>query len=63
MSSECITVDEARKFLFTQKGRASDNKPPSSSALHQHIKREAYQARFCWGQSLNKQQEPNPPSS
>ncbi|KAH3693593.1 hypothetical protein DPMN_081028 [Dreissena polymorpha] len=49
--------------MFTRKGRAIDNIPLSSAALHQHIKRAAYQAGFCWRHSLRKQQEPQPPSS
>jgi len=45
-SSECKTVDEARKDFLTRKGRAIHNIPQSSAALHQHIKRAAYQAGF-----------------
>jgi hypothetical protein len=37
-------VNEARKQLFTQKGRAIDGLPPTQAALVQHIKRAAYQA-------------------
>jgi hypothetical protein len=35
-------VNEARKHLFTQKGRSIETIPPSSAALLQHIKRVAY---------------------
>jgi hypothetical protein len=38
-------VNEARKQLFTQKGRAIDGLPPTQAALVQHIKRAAYQAQ------------------
>ena len=58
--TECITKDEARNDLFTRKGRAIDNISPCSAALHQHTKRAAYQAGFCWDQSLVKLQETHP---
>ena len=45
-------VNEARKQPFTRKSRATDNIPPTSAALYQHVKRVAYQAGFCWGQTL-----------
>ncbi|CAG2228323.1 unnamed protein product [Mytilus edulis] len=61
-TSECLGVDAARKDLFTRKGRSIENIPPSSAALHQHIKRAAYQAGFCWGQALVKLQETPSPS-
>ncbi|CAG2204044.1 unnamed protein product [Mytilus edulis] len=61
-TSECLGVDAARKNLFTRKGRSIENIPPSSAALHQHIKRAAYQAGFCWGQALVKLQETPSPS-
>ena len=55
-SQEC--VNEARKQLFTQKGRAIDSLPPKQAALNQHIKRAAYQAGHCWAQTtLNQPQE------
>ena len=47
-----LKVDEARKELFTQKGRTTDAIPPTFAALVQHTKRVAYQAGHCWGQSL-----------
>ncbi|CAC5382291.1 unnamed protein product [Mytilus coruscus] len=62
-TSECLSVDAARKDLFRRKGRSIENIPPSSAALHQHIKRAAYQAGFCWGQALVKLQETPSPSS
>lgn len=49
-SDEC--VNDARKRLFTQKGRAIDNLPPSQDALIQHIKRAVYQAGYCWAQMM-----------
>jgi len=43
-------VNQARRQLFTQKGRAIDGIPPTQAALIQHTKRAAYQAGYCWGQ-------------
>ena len=51
-TSECSTVNEARKDLFTRKGRSIESIPPTSAALLQHVKRSAYQAGHQWGQSL-----------
>ncbi|KAH3775535.1 hypothetical protein DPMN_176938 [Dreissena polymorpha] len=45
--------------MFTRKGRAIDNIPPSSSALDLHIKRAAYQAGFCWDSHLANNKRPN----
>ena len=45
-------VNEARKELFTQKGRAIDTLPPTQAALVQHTKRVAYQAGHCWSQAM-----------
>ena len=49
------SVNEARKFLFSQKGRQIENIPPSQAALHQHIPRAVYQAAFVWNQCLSPQ--------
>ena len=43
------SVNQARKQLFTQKGRGL---PPTQAALIQHTKRAAYQAGHCWGQMM-----------
>ncbi|MES9879584.1 MAG: TCR domain-containing protein, partial [Sedimenticola sp.] len=51
-TSCCDNVDDARKELFTQKGRSIENIPPTSAAMYQHAKRAAYQAGHCWGQAL-----------
>ena len=45
-------VNEARKELFTQKGREIDALPPTQAALVQHTKRAAYQAGHCWSQAM-----------
>jgi hypothetical protein len=46
-TSENMEVNEARKKLFTQKSRTSENIPPTKAALEQHIKGTCYQAN-CW---------------
>ena len=45
-------LNEARKQLFTQKGRTIDGLPPTQAALIQHIKRATYQAGHCWAQMM-----------
>ena len=47
------SVNQARKELFAQKGRAIDLIPPTQAALIQHVKRATYQAGYCWSQSCN----------
>jgi hypothetical protein len=42
----------ARMHLFTQKGRAIENIPPSKGALVQHAHRAVFQGGHCWGQCL-----------
>lgn len=46
------SVNQARKQLFTQKGRTIDGIPPTQAALIQHTKRAAYQAGYCWAQMM-----------
>ena len=45
-----MKVNEARKILFTQKGRSHELIPPTRAALVQHVKRAVYQGGYCWGQ-------------
>ncbi len=45
-----VEVNEARKQLFSQKGRAMDGLPPTQAALVEHTKRAAYQAGHVWAQ-------------
>ena len=60
-TSELPTVLEARKHLFTQKGRQIESLPPTEAALLQHTKRATYQGGHCWGQALVCQPElPSP---
>jgi len=50
-SSKALVI-EARKELFTHRGRAIDALPPTQAALLQHAKRAAYQAGHCWSQAI-----------
>ena len=45
-------VNDARKYLFTQKGRSIECIPPTSAALLEHTKRAVFQAGYVWGQAL-----------
>ena len=45
-------VNDARKQLFTKKGRAIVALPPTREAFRQHIRRTAYQPGYCWGQMM-----------
>ena len=49
-SLQCI--NQVRKQLFTQKGRAIEGLPPTKAALIQHTKRAAYQAGYSWAQVM-----------
>ena len=51
-ASECSTVNDARKDVFTRKGRSLESMPPTYASLIQHAKRSPYQAGYQWGQSL-----------
>ena len=54
VSEECIShlISDARKQLFTQKGRAFDAILPTKASLLERSKRAACQAGYCWGQML-----------
>ena len=47
-TSETVKVNELRKILYTN-GKSIENIPPTEGALHQHIRRAAYQANV-WDQ-------------
>ena len=51
-TSTCMKVNDARRDLFTRKGRDIEAIPPTSDALRQHAKRSTYLASHCWGNSL-----------
>ena len=57
---EC--VNQARKQLFTQKGRSIEGIPPSKAALIQHTKRATYQAGYRWGHVMIEAPELPSPS-
>ena len=50
-TSSLKKVNEARKQLFAQGNRQSENIPPTKEALRQHVKRAVFQAGNIWGQS------------
>jgi len=54
-TSECVTLDLARKHMFTKRSRTMENIPPTSNAFLQHVKRSVYQAVHCWSHSLESQ--------
>ena len=54
-TSACMKINDARRDLFTRKGRDIEAIPPNPDALRQHAKRSTYQAG--WGNSL----VPSPP--
>jgi len=56
------SVNQARKLLFSKKGRAIDGLPPTQAALIQHTKRAAYQAGHCWAQMMTAAPELPSPS-
>ncbi|KAK2560809.1 hypothetical protein P5673_016612 [Acropora cervicornis] len=58
--SSCLTVDEARKQLFTGKSRRFDSIPPTRDALLQNVKWTAYQAVHIWGQVIASPLVPSP---
>ena len=52
-TSDLMSIDETRKYLFTKKGRAMNAIPPTRAALVQHIRRAVYQGGHCWGKALH----------
>ena len=52
LSNTCKEVNEARRDLFTRKGRDIEGIPPTADALRLHTKRCAYQAGHWWGKAL-----------
>ena len=58
---ESMTVNNARKHLFTHKSKALENIPPTQAALKQYIKRACYQAN-CFNQALALDPEMPQPS-
>ena len=48
--SSSVSVNDARKELFTKKGRTIESIPPTQNALYLHVKRAIYQGAYVWGQ-------------
>ena len=46
-----LQVNDARKYLFTKKGRGLEGLPPTHDALKQHVMRATYQGGYVWGQA------------
>ena len=58
--SDITTVNDSRKYLFTNKTRSLENLPLTQEVLKQHIKQARYQS-ICWKKALTAMQElPNP---
>ena len=57
------SVDAARMFLFTRKGRQIEAIPPTRAALFQHTKRAIHQAGFIWVQMHERSPDVPSPSS
>ena len=51
-TSQLLTVNAARKQLFSYGNRKLENLPPSRAALYQHVERASFQAGYIWGQAL-----------
>jgi hypothetical protein len=54
-TNTCTEVNEARKDMFTRKGRNIENIPPTYDLL---LHRSMYQAGHCWGMSLMPAYQP-----
>ena len=50
--SDCSAVNEARKDLFTRKGRSIESVPPTQHSLINHLERAVLQGSYVWG-SIN----------
>ena len=59
---ESVSVNEARKMMFTHSLKSLENIPPTQHALFQHAKRSLLTATFIWKQSLSKNPEIPKPS-
>ena len=51
-TSYCLTLDQARKHMFTKKSKTLETIPPTSNAFLQHVRRTVYQAVHCWSHCL-----------
>ena len=57
-TSNKTNVNDARKALFSNKGKTLDLTPPTLAALYEHTKQAALQAGHYWGQYLAGGQNP-----
>ena len=57
-TSNKTNVNDARKALFSNKGKTLDLIPPTLTALYEHTKQAALQAGHYWGQYLAGGQTP-----
>jgi len=44
-------VNDAKKYLFTKRGRELEGLPPMRDVLERHVKWATYQGGHIWGQS------------
>jgi len=51
-TTNCLTVNEARRELFVKDGRDLNYIPPTAAALFQHVLRASFVAGHVWHQSL-----------
>ena len=51
-TSHLVRVNDARRVLFSHKGRSMENIPPTRAALEEHLKRTVFQGGHIWGQAL-----------
>ena len=49
-----VTVNEARRLMFTHGLRSLENIPPTKAALYQHVKRTIFVSAFIWHRALDK---------
>ena len=52
LTTNCLTVNEARREMFVKDGRDLDSIPPTAAALFQHVLRASFIAGHVWHQSL-----------
>ncbi|MES9879344.1 MAG: hypothetical protein ABW185_00490 [Sedimenticola sp.] len=54
-NSSSVTVNEARRLMFTHSLRSLESIPPTKAALYQHVKRTILVSAFVWHRALEKQ--------
>jgi len=61
-TTPAVTVNEARKYMFSYQSKQIERIPPTHGALVQHLLRAAFQGGHVWGQMLLKDPPLPPPS-